>query len=137
MIPSSSTASGLGIVALSGILTASFPLPMKYSRAWRWEHTWLVYATFGLFLLPAILAAWAVPHPLSFYLSLPFQDLVLPVSFGFGWGIAQVTFGLAIAQVGMAMAFAIVIGLSALLGSAIPLAVFHREAFSGRMEPHC
>lgn len=106
---------------------------MKFSSAWHWENTWLVYATLALFILPVLLAAWAVPHPLSFYLSLPLRDFTLPLLFGFGWGIAQVTFGLAIAQVGMAMAFAIVVGLSALLGSAIPLAIFHREAFSGRV----
>lgn len=40
-------------------------------------------------------------------------------------GIAQVTFGVAIARVGIAMAFAIVVGLSALLGSVIPLVLFH------------
>jgi L-rhamnose-H+ transport protein len=106
---------------------------MKFSRAWRWENTWLVYATFALFIIPLLLAAWAVPHPVAFYLSLPGRDFILPLLFGFGWGIAQVTFGLAITQVGMAMAFAIVIGLSALLGSVVPLVVFHRDAFSGQL----
>jgi L-rhamnose-H+ transport protein len=122
---------GLGIVAVSGVLTATFPVPMKFSRAWRWENTWLVYATFALVAIPMCLAAWAQPHLLSFYASLPLHDLLLPALFGFGWGIAQVTFGLSIARVGMAMAFAIVIGLSALLGSVIPLAVFHPAALGG------
>jgi L-rhamnose-H+ transport protein len=63
---------------------------------------------------------------------LPARDLLLPLLFGFGWGIAQVTFGLSIACVGMAMSFAIVIGMSALLGSAIPLAIFHPAALAGR-----
>lgn len=116
----------------SGMLTASFPFPMKFSRAWRWENTWLIYATLALLLIPVSLATWAVPHLLSFYISLPRQSLLLPLLFGFGWGIAQVTFGLAIARVGMAMSFAIVIGLSSLLGSVVPLAVFHPEALSGR-----
>jgi L-rhamnose-H+ transport protein len=105
---------------------------MKFSRAWRWENTWLVYATLALVVLPLSLAAWAMPHLFAFYTSLPLRSLLLPVLFGFGWGIAQVTFGLAIARVGMAMAFAIVIGLSALLGSVIPLAVFHTNALTGR-----
>ncbi len=123
---------GLGIVMVSGTLTASFPLPMKFSRAWRWEHTWLVYATLALVVIPMSLAAWAMPHLLSFYTSLPPKNLLLPLVFGFGWGIAQVTFGLSIARVGMAMAFAIVIGLSALLGSMVPLAVFHPKALTGQ-----
>lgn len=132
MIVRSHPALGLGIVMLSGTLTASFPLPMKFSQKWRWEHTWLVYATLALVVIPLSLAAWAMPHLLSFYTSLPPQNLLLPVLFGFGWGIAQVTFGLSIARVGMAMAFAIVIGLSSLLGSMIPLAVFHPRALTGQ-----
>lgn len=132
MIGASRPALGLGVAMLGGTLTASFPFPMKFSRAWRWENTWLIYATLALVVLPVSLAAWTMPHLLSFYASMPSRFLLLPVLFGFGWGIAQVTFGLAIERVGMAMAFAIVIGLSALLGSLIPLAVFHPGALTGR-----
>jgi L-rhamnose-H+ transport protein len=123
---------GLGIAMLSGTLTASFAFPMKFSRSWHWENTWLVYATLALIVIPVSLAAWAMPHLLAFYGSLGLRILLPPLLFGFGWGIAQVTFGLAIARVGMAMAFAIVIGLSSLLGSVIPLAVFHPGALTGR-----
>lgn len=123
---------GLGIAMLSGTLTASFPFPMKFSRSWHWENTWLVYATLALVVIPVALAAWAMPHVFAFYSSLSWQTLLAPLLFGFGWGIAQVTFGLAIARIGMAMSFAIVIGLSALLGSVIPLAVFHPRALTGR-----
>lgn len=132
MIEPSHPALGLGIVMVSGTLTASFPFPMKLSREWRWENTWLAYATIALLVLPLSLAAWAMPHLFLFYASIPPRVMLLPLLFGFGWGIAQVTFGLAIARVGMAMAFAIVIGLSSLLGSVIPLAVFHPTALRGR-----
>lgn len=132
MTPFSHPALGLGIVAFSGVLTATFPVPMKHSRTWHWENTWLVYAIFALVIIPIALASWARPGLFSFYASLTPRDLLLPAAFGFGWGIAQVTFGLSIARVGMAMAFAIVIGMSALLGSVIPLAVFHPAALAGR-----
>lgn len=128
----SHAALGLGIVMFSGVLTATFPVPMKFSRAWKWENTWLAYATLALVIIPLALAWWSVPHLFSLYASLPARDLLLPLLFGFGWGIAQVTFGLSIACVGMAMSFAIVIGMSALLGSAIPLAIFHPAALAGR-----
>ncbi len=131
MMASSHPILGLGIVAFSGTLTATFPVPMKFSREWRWENTWLVYATLSLVVMPLALAAWAEPHLLSLYTSLSLSDLLLPALFGYGWGIAQVTFGLSIARVGIAMAFAIVIGMSALLGSVIPLALFHPTAPAG------
>lgn len=132
MMAVSHSAFGLGIVVGSGVLTASFPVPMKLSRAWKWENTWFVYATLALIVIPILLAARSVPHLFRFYASVPARDLLLPALFGFGWGIAQVTFGLSIARVGMAMAFAIVIGLSALLGSVVPLLAFHPEALMGR-----
>lgn len=116
---------GLAIIVFSGLLIASFAAPMKLSREWSWEITWLVYATLALLVIPLALVLVTIPHPLAFYAALPLRTLLPPLLFGFGWGIAQVTFGLSIARVGMAMAFAIVVGLSSLLGSVIPLAVFH------------
>lgn len=132
MTSPSHAALGLGIVMFSGVLTATFPVPMKFSRAWKWENTWLAYATMALVIIPLVLAWSFVPHLFSLYVSLPARDLLLPLLFGFGWGIAQVTFGLSIACIGMAMSFAIVIGMSALLGSATPLAIFHPAALAGR-----
>jgi len=123
---------GLAIVLFSGMLTASFAAPMRLARRWSWENTWLVYATFALVLMPCALVAWAIPHPYAFYSSIPLRVMLPAILFGFSWGIAQVTFGLSIARVGMAMAFAIVIGLSSLLGSVIPLAVFHPDDLLGR-----
>jgi len=105
---------------------------MKSSRCWKWENTWLVYATFALVLMPFALVAWAIPHPFAFFSSISLGMMLPALLFGFCWGIAQVTFGLSIARVGMAMAFAIVIGLSSLLGSVIPLAVFHPGDLVGR-----
>ena len=123
---------GLGILVISGMLTASFPVPIKLSRDWRWENTWLVYATLALVAIPILIGGLSVPHLWRVYSSVPLRGVLLPLVFGFCWGIAQLTFGLAIARVGMAMAFAIVIGLSASLGSLIPLAVLHPQGLIGR-----
>lgn len=124
----------LGFIILvgSGMLTASFPLPLKLSRVWAWENSWLVFASMALVLIPISLAACLVPNLHHVYASVSPAGFLLPVAFGFCWGIAQLTFGLAIAAVGMAMAFAIVIGLSAALGSFIPLLVFHPHDLTGR-----
>jgi L-rhamnose-H+ transport protein len=123
---------GLGILIVSGMLTASFPVPLKLSRAWRWENTWLVYASLALVAIPISIVALAVPNLGQVYGSVGLSGYLAPLLFGFCWGIAQLTFGLAIAAVGMAMAFAIVIGLSAALGSFIPLIVFHPRDLAGR-----
>ena len=48
-------------------------------------------------------------------------------AFGVGWGIAQVLFGLAVEAIGIGLTFSIVLGMSAAIGSMIPLIRLHPE----------
>lgn len=114
---------GIAIILLGGILNGSFPLPMKFARRWRWENTWLVFSLTALLILPWILAAGFVPDLSEVYGEIPLRTLSLPLVFGFLWGIAQTTFGLGLSALGMAFAFPIVAGVSALFGSLLPLVV--------------
>ena len=112
----------MAIISLSGIFNGGFPLPMKYSRRWKWENTWLVFSLVALLILPWLLAAEFSPALKSAY-GTAGQSVLLPLAFGLLWGIAQVTFGLGIDAVGMALAFAVVMGLACLFGSLIPVLV--------------
>ena len=114
---------GMVIILVGGALNGSFPLPLKYSREWRWENTWLVFAVVALLVLPWGMAVQFVPRLGEAYRGVPHTALVYPLVFGFLWGIAQVTFGLGINAVGMALAFAVVAGLSCVSGSLVPLLV--------------
>jgi L-rhamnose-H+ transport protein len=116
---------GMAVIFISGALNGSFPLPMKYTRQWKWENTWLVFAAAALLIIPWLLAAGFVPHLADVYRGVSSRALLAPLIFGFLWGIAQVTFGLGISAVGMALAFAVVAGLSCLSGSLIPLLVLY------------
>lgn len=113
----------MAVIFLSGALNGSFALPMKYTHRWRWENTWLVFTLVALLLLPWILAVGFVPRLGDLYEEVPSRALLYPVAFGFLWGIAQVTFGLGINAVGMALAFTVVSGLACLSGSLVPLLV--------------
>lgn len=113
----------MAVIFLSGALNGSFALPMKYTRRWRWENTWLVFTLVALLVLPWLLALGFVPRLGDLYGEVPSRALLYPVAFGFLWGIAQVTFGLGISAVGMALAFAVVSGLACLSGSLVPLLV--------------
>jgi L-rhamnose-H+ transport protein len=114
---------GMAVIFLSGVLNGSFALPMKYTRQWRWENTWLAFASAALLILPWLLAAGFVPQLREVYRGVPSSAFLYPLLFGFLWGVAQVTFGLGIKAVGMALAFAVVAGLSCLFGSLVPLLV--------------
>jgi len=114
---------GMAIIIVSGGLNGSFPLPMKYARQWRWENTWLVFSLTALLVLPWVLALGFVPQLGELYHEAPTRVILIPLIFGFLWGIAQATFGLSIKAVGMAFAFAGVSGVGCLLGSLIPILI--------------
>ena len=116
---------GMAIVFLSGIFNGSFPLPMKYSRTWKWENTWLLFSLGALLILPWLLALEFTPNLVAVYKVTSRPGLFYPLLFGLLWGLAQVTFGLGISAVGMALAFAVIMGLACLFGSLIPLLVLH------------
>jgi L-rhamnose-H+ transport protein len=101
--------------------------PLRYVRRWQWENAWLIFSVVSLVIIPAALAALTVPDTWSFYRSLTWREFSTPLLFGLGWGIAQVLFGIAVIELGMALAFAIVVGMGSLLGTIVPLAVQHQE----------
>jgi L-rhamnose-H+ transport protein len=110
-------------VLLGGVLEGSFALPMSHARNWRWENIWAIYSLFGLLIIPWWAAAASVPSLQALYRSIPGSTLAMIALFGFGWGVANVLFGLAVPRVGMAISFAIVVGMSAALGSVVPLLI--------------
>ena len=110
-------------VLFGGVLEGSFTLPMIYTRRWSWENTWAIYSLVGLLVIPWWAASASVPSLPALYRSVPLSTLGMIVLFGFGWGVANVLFGLAVPRVGMAISFAIVVGMSAALGALIPLLI--------------
>ncbi len=123
---------GFALSLLAGVLAGTCMLPMKFARRWSWENTWLVFSIVSLVILPWGLALAIVKNLFAVYAALPHSAFIPPVLFGAGWGIAQVLFGLSIARLGMALGYAIVIGLGALLGTLIPLFVQHSDIAASR-----
>ncbi len=112
---------GVGLTLAAGLMSGNCMLPAKFVRRWAWENTWFVFTLVSLVAAPAILTLATVKDLGPLYASLTPGQLALPFVFGFGWGIAQVLFGLSIARLGMALGYAIIVGLGALLGTLIPI----------------
>ncbi len=119
--------SGVGLVALGGFLNGSFAFPMKRMAVWRWENTWLVYSLVGMVIVPWMFAIASTPSFIEVCLRTSWPTLIKVMAFGFGWGIGSTLFGLGIRRVGMALGFAIVLGITASVGSLLPLAVLHPD----------
>jgi len=117
---------GIVLVLVAGLMAGDCMLPLKFNRNWRWENTWLIFSLVSLVVLPWTLALSLVHHLVRTYAGLTASQFATPFLFGAGWGIAQVLFGISIQRLGLALAYAIVIGLGTLLGTLVPLFVQHR-----------
>jgi|HubBroStandDraft_6_1064221.scaffolds.fasta_scaffold13351_3 L-rhamnose-H+ transport protein len=118
---------GFLILVVAGVMNASFTLPMKFTRNWNWENTWLVWTLFALVIFPPLAAFATIPHLGELYGEVAAGLVVTVAIFGLGWGVAQVLFGLAVDSIGIALTFSIVLGISAAVGCVIPLIRLHPE----------
>src|SRR5579872_5927207 len=118
---------GVVLAIIAGIINGSFAAPIKYAKIWKWENIWAVWAIFGMVVFPWVAVLITVPHPLDVYQQGGMQNTMMLVAFGLGFGLAQILFGLGIAAVGMALNFAIAIGISTAFGSLLPLLLQHRD----------
>lgn len=121
------TSMGMVFLVLAGIMNASFTLPMKFTRRWAWENTWLAWTVFALLILPPIVTFGTVPQLGGVYFAAPDGILLDVLLFGAGWGVAQVFFGLAVDAIGIALTFSLVMGISAAMGTLVPLVRLHPE----------
>jgi L-rhamnose-H+ transport protein len=116
---------GVVLSLVAGILNGSFATPTKYVRKWEWENIWPVWAVVGMFIFPWIIVLATIPHSGELYGDVGAHQIFLLTLFGAGFGLAQIFFGLGIAAVGIALNFAIAIGISTALGSLVPLVFQH------------
>jgi L-rhamnose-H+ transport protein len=123
----SATSTGIATLIVAGVTNASFTVPMKYTRKWAWENTWLVWTSFALVILPLAVTFVTIPSLSVVYRSAPLDTILEVCGFGAGWGVAQVFFGLAVDMIGITLAFSIVLGTSAAAGSLVPMVSLHRE----------
>lgn len=114
---------GVALVLLGGILTGIFALPMKYARQWNYENIWLVFAFTGFILFPWVLNVSTIPRLVEIYAATSARSLGMILLFGAGWGIGAALVGLGVKMLGIGLGLAIVLGLSASVGSLVPLLV--------------
>ncbi|HEY7855196.1 MAG TPA: L-rhamnose/proton symporter RhaT [Terriglobales bacterium] len=120
---------GILVLVVAGITNGSFTLPMKFTRQWEWENTWLIYTIWALVIFPPVLTWLTVPGLGGVYSQTPdAHHLIAIVALcGAGWGASQIFFGLAVEGVGIALAFSIILGLAAAVGSLVPLLRQHPD----------
>lgn len=118
---------GFILVTLGGLSNGSFLAPMTKMKKWEWENTWIIYSAIAFFIFPCLFILISISNIWQIYASAGFGTVLLVFIFGLGWGIGSVAFGLGVYYVGMALGYAIILGLISSIGSLVPLAVLHPE----------
>ncbi|MCX6902792.1 MAG: rhamnose/proton symporter RhaT [Verrucomicrobia bacterium] len=111
---------GILIFALGGMAGAVFYLPFKKVKNWAWESYWLVYAVFGLVIVPWVLALTTSPSVISVLKQSPGSILLYCCLCGAMWGVGGLTWGLMIRYLGVGLGLAIGCGLCSATGTLLP-----------------
>lgn len=111
---------GIIIFMLGGLAGAVFYLPFKKVTNWAWESYWLVYALFGLVIVPWGLALITCPQTISVIGDAPSTELFRCYIFGAMWGFGGLTWGLMIRYLGVGLGLALGCGICSAAGTLFP-----------------
>ena len=115
---------GILLGLLAGLVNGVFLLPMRYTRGWAWENTWLLFTIISTGVLPWVAALVGIPNLLDVLLGSPIAFLLPGIIAGLVWGTAQVMYGLGLGMVGVAVGNAVVACTSTTAGTIGPMIVY-------------
>ena len=112
----------LGIVFhwFGGFAAATTFIPFRRIHGWAWEVYWLVQGVAAWIVTPLFFAALLIPGFRGVLHEAPAASLIYALFWGALWGVGGLTFGLAIRYLGIALGYAIALGLSTVFGTLIP-----------------
>ena len=112
---------GVALHSVGALFAASCYTPQKKTTLWAWEIYWISQATFAWLILPIIGAMLTVPDYFGLLAECPKDVMLRSFGLGFVYGSGGLAFGLAIRYVGFSLTYSIAIGISAALGTIMPL----------------
>jgi L-rhamnose-H+ transport protein len=108
---------------IGGFASATNFIPFRGIKRWSWEIYWLIQGFAAWIVAPIVLATIFVPHLSAIlheaYATNP-DSIRYAFLWGALWGIGGLTFGLAIRYLGIALGYAIALGLCTAFGTLIP-----------------
>lgn len=115
---------GTGLHAIGGISASTCYLPSQKTKKWSWGTFWLVQASFAWIIMPIIIGVITVPGFFEILSNAPSGSVWKAFLFGAIYGFGSMSFGMAIKHIGYSLTYTISIGISAVLGTIIPLVIF-------------
>jgi L-rhamnose-H+ transport protein len=114
---------------IGGFASATNFIPFRGIKRWSWEIYWLIQGVAAWLIAPMVLAALLIPHLFTVLRTAYTHDptaVLYAMVFGALWGVGGLTFGLAIRYLGIALGYAIALGLCTAFGTLVP-PIFHGQ----------
>jgi L-rhamnose-H+ transport protein len=105
---------------IGGFASATNFIPFRGIKRWSWEIYWLIQGFAAWIVAPVVLAYIFVPNVAGILHAAPSSSIYYALLWGALWGIGGLTFGLAIRYLGIALGYAIALGLCTAFGTLIP-----------------
>ncbi len=105
---------------IGGFASATNFIPFRRIRRWSWEIYWIVQGVAAWLIAPTVLASLLVPHLFDILRAAPPRALGFAILWGALWGVGGLTFGLSVRYLGIALGYAISLGLCTAFGTMIP-----------------
>lgn len=112
---------GVGLHAVGAFSSSSCYTPQKQTKLWSWEIYWITQASCAWLILPVLFAFLTIPNYVEVLQTCPKDAMLRSFLLGVFYGFGGLTFGLGIRYIGFSLNYAIAIGISAGLGTLMPL----------------
>ena len=122
MIPANSLL-GTALHAIGGVSASTCYLPFQKVKKWSWNSYWLIQATFAWLIFPLVVGYFTVPDLWQVFAESPSSVMFNAFLLGAVYGFGGMAFGYAIKYIGFSLTYTISIGLSAVLGTIVPLII--------------
>ncbi len=118
---------GFFFILVGAICGGSFGLPSKFApKDTPWEVLWGPFFLFVTVLIPVLLFPFIANGLYETCAQAGGPVIILPLAFGFLWGLGSMTLGLSFAFVGLSLAYAINYGAQIIFGSMGPILIHSR-----------
>lgn len=114
---------GTGLHAIGGVSAASCYMPFEKIKGWSWGTFWLVQALFAWLIMPLVIGYFTIPHLFTVLSEAPSSAFWIAFILGGAYGFGGLSFGYAIRNIGYSLTYTISIGMSAVIGTVVPLII--------------
>jgi len=122
------TAIGFTLLLLGAVCGGSFGLPSKFvKKGTPWETLWGPFFFFVTILIPITIFPFIAKGLFATCSDAGYGGIIMPVAFGFLWGLGSMTLGISFGLIGLSLAYALNYGAQIATGGMGPFIIHHSD----------